>query len=290
MKRKQRKWKWKKKIMETTLDVFAAPIDFVLFSALVMLAVSRGPDTMQGMSYRLSRLLDEGDERIVRNALRNCKQRRWFKKDYTLTAEGQRRLKKVLPELLPAKHWDGVWYVVSYDIPEKMHKKRDALRDNLKHLGFGQLQKSSWISPVNYLGAVEEVVSLYQLKPYVILSEANKMGDEASRELANRVWELDRLNNEYTAFIEYWKKINQDKSVKDKEKIWPVIRYFSVLKRDPQLPEDLLPDDWHGFEAHEIMNKFFKKELKGRLNGFISQGRHPIALSKGASKAKLAKS
>lgn len=260
--------KWKNKILAATWEVFAAPIDFVLFAMLLMWEAGiGGPDTMKGLSFRLGKILEGGGDRIVRNALYNCRRRRLFKKDYSLTIEGMRRLEKITPKLFPPKIWDGSWYVVNYDIPEKMRYKRDIIRMNLQALGFGQLQKSIWISPVNYLGAVEEIVKYYKIEPYVILSETNRIGKEASRDLANRVWCLDSLNNEYEAFIAYWKRSQKDR--KDKNRIWPVVRYLSILKRDPQLPEELLPDDWRGFEAHEIMNNFFKKELSGSLSNII---------------------
>lgn len=264
--------KWKKKILEATWQVFATPIDVVLFSLLLMWEAGiGGPDTMKGLGRRLDKIVDWGGDRILRNALYNCRRRRLFKENYGLTVEGKRRLEGIVPKVLPARHWDGVWYIANYDIPEQMRLKRDILRENLQHLGFGQLQKSIWISPVNYLGAVEEIVKHYKLEPYVILSETNRIGEEASRDLANKVWNLDRLNSEYEAFIRYWKDGRKDRSEEGKDRLWPVIRYLSILKRDPQLPEELLPDDWCGLEAHEIMHKFFEKDLKIKAKSSLAK-------------------
>lgn len=68
----------------------------------------------------------------------------------TLTANGKRRiLKYALTELIieKPKHWDGHWRIIIYDVVDTQRKLRDLFRDNLKSLGFLQLQKSVWIYP-----------------------------------------------------------------------------------------------------------------------------------------------
>ena len=67
-----------------------------------------------------------------------------------LTERGKKRiLKYALSELAidKPKHWDGYWRLIIYDIENKRKRMRDLFRDNLKSLGFLQLQKSVWIYP-----------------------------------------------------------------------------------------------------------------------------------------------
>ena len=63
-----------------------------------------------------------------------------------LTADGKRLVRRIGLKLSPTKKSDGVWHVVIFDIPERLRKKRDTLRYELRNLGFKKLQESVWIS------------------------------------------------------------------------------------------------------------------------------------------------
>lgn len=125
-----------------------------------------------------------------------------------------------------------------------MRGRRDVLRENLKKLGFGLLHSSCWISSVNYLSNIEELINFYHLQSFVILAQTNKLGREDSRSLANRVWKLDKINQLYIKLISQWEKASEN------ERFWLTIKYINILKQDPQLPLEILPDDWKGREAY----------------------------------------
>lgn len=65
------------------------------------------------------------------------------------------------------KQWDGVWRVVSFDIPEYQKRARNALRTHLKQLGFRELQKSVFIFPYPCADEVDFLIEFFQLRPYV---------------------------------------------------------------------------------------------------------------------------
>jgi len=72
------------------------------------------------------------------------------KQQITLTKNGKRRiLKYALTELVieKPKHWDRNWRLIIYDVDNKRKQMRDQFREQLKLLGFLQLQKSVWIYP-----------------------------------------------------------------------------------------------------------------------------------------------
>ena len=67
-----------------------------------------------------------------------------------LTGRGKKLLSRyALDDLcIPQqKRWDRKWRFVIFDIPEKHHLYRDALRDKLKRLGFFRIQHSVWTHP-----------------------------------------------------------------------------------------------------------------------------------------------
>ena len=43
--------------------------------------------------------------------------------------------------------WDGYWRIVIFDIPNKLSRTRESLRDLLRGIGFQKLQHSVWIYP-----------------------------------------------------------------------------------------------------------------------------------------------
>ena len=68
-----------------------------------------------------------------------------------LTSKANKKLKRDFSIFrMQKRKWDGKWRMVIFDIKEKFKLVRKALRDKLKQLGFGMLQKSVYISPYDF--------------------------------------------------------------------------------------------------------------------------------------------
>lgn len=68
----------------------------------------------------------------------------------SLTAKGEsalRRLELNEYQMQKPKHWDGLWRVLIFDIPEKRRGLRDKVRWTLSAMGFVRLQNSVWLYP-----------------------------------------------------------------------------------------------------------------------------------------------
>ncbi len=63
--------------------------------------------------------------------------------------------------------WDKKWRLVISDIPEKLRKLRDALRERLKVLGFYELQKSVFVFPYECKNEIDFLIEFFQLRKYV---------------------------------------------------------------------------------------------------------------------------
>lgn len=87
-----------------------------------------------------------------------------------LTKEGQKKaLRFKLDEMeikKPAK-WDGEWRVVIFDIPEKLKKAREVLREKLKELGFVKLQQSVFVFPYECEDEINFIMEVFQIRPFV---------------------------------------------------------------------------------------------------------------------------
>lgn len=71
--------------------------------------------------------------------------------------------------------WDGKWRIVAWDIPEKRKKIRDLLRNQLKQLGFKQLQRSVWVSKKNCAQLLKEYIKKVGIEDWVQVLESDKI-------------------------------------------------------------------------------------------------------------------
>lgn len=238
-----------KKVLKISEGVLSSLTDLVLWNVFYFAEISPlgYPTNLRKAGYFAHRDLEKFNYESIKRAFYGIKSRGWIKEDLTLTKEGKKRLENLIPVYFGKRKWDGNWYLTSYDIPEKRREDRDILRENLKRLGFGEIHASLWVSPFNFLAEVEEIVKEYHLSLFVILAISNKVGREESKILANKIWKLDQINRAYKEIIEKAKK-KSPKSL--------MFGYISVLLRDPQLPSELLPEDWLGEEAHSIFGKY----------------------------------
>jgi len=92
-------------------------------------------------------------------------------KSYTLVLTKKGKLKALTFNFQKMKikkqKWDGKWRLVIFDIPEKLRRARDALREKLKELNFYELQKSAFVFPYECQNEIEFIVEFFNLKPYV---------------------------------------------------------------------------------------------------------------------------
>jgi phenylacetic acid degradation operon negative regulatory protein len=238
-----------KKVMKITEGMFSSLIDLVLWNIFYLYEASpfRYSSQLSKADFLASQDLAKFNSQTLKKAIYRAKSRGWIKEDLTLTKEGKERLESFLPHYFGKREWDGNWYLVSYDILEKRRMIRNILRDNLKRLGFGKLHASLWICPFNFLGEVEKLIKDYYLSPFLILAVSNKLGREESKYLANRVWKLDKINERYKKLLEKAK----DTNLRDL-----IFEYLNILEEDPQLPKELLPEDWLGEKAYLTFKKY----------------------------------
>lgn len=126
-----------------------------------------------------------------------------------LTSRGTKNLHRDFPILNLTKKWDKRWVIVVFDISEKSKSIRNNLRNKLKSLGFGMLQKSIWISPLSITEDMREFIDSIGLSEYVFVMEVSGfiLGDP--KELARRVWNLDSLEKEFLDIKLRLDEINQ---------------------------------------------------------------------------------
>lgn len=93
-----------------------------------------------------------------------------------LTEKGNQLMKTIESEELviekPEK-WDGIWRLVSYDIPEDFKKERDWFRGLLVKLGFVQVQKSLWLFPYDCKEEIAVMAQNLRVSHFVIYMQTD---------------------------------------------------------------------------------------------------------------------
>lgn len=87
-----------------------------------------------------------------------------------LTEKGKKRILRYnfeQMEISIPNTWDGKWRLVTFDIPEKFKKARNALRSKLNDLGFLKYQKSIFIYPYECKDEINFVIEFFDIRPFV---------------------------------------------------------------------------------------------------------------------------
>lgn len=149
--------------------------------------------------------------------------------------------------------WTGDWHMVIYQVPETARATRDRLRTGLSWLGFGPLAPSTWVS-VHDRGP--GVGALFAQAPEARVDRvtARTAGPDADRAMAARCWDLDRLAEDYRAWMAEWRDdvVPADDATCLVARTRLVHGYRKFPFSDPDLPADLLPRDWPGSAAHAV--------------------------------------
>lgn len=245
---------WKK----LSRGVLKNTTDAVLFLLAFGIGIAGSGRTTTGV-YEAARWAEGINVDRIRRALAHMKSKGWIKGNLMVTKEGQQRINTFVPEVRQyPKRWEGVWYLVSFDIPERLAWKRNNFRTALVCMGFGKLHASLWISPYNFLGDVGEYCKRECLARYVMLATSEKLGTRQSCELADQVWRLEELNAGYCEWIESYSKDNTDPTVQFKH----IFEYCALLRRDSFLHTALLPSPWHGERAHKLFQTIAPLQVK----------------------------
>ena len=116
------------------------------------------------------RRLNEIVKEFYNNRLISFKENKEGLAEIILTKEGeQKALRFKIDEIKikkPAK-WDGEWRIVIFDIPERLKKAREALRNKLTNLGFMKLQESVFVFPHECEDEINFIVEVFLIRPFV---------------------------------------------------------------------------------------------------------------------------
>ncbi|MBU0619346.1 CRISPR-associated endonuclease Cas2 [Patescibacteria group bacterium] len=177
---------------------------------------------------------------------------------FRLKGSGKKELLRRFPVLsLASKPWDGFWRLLIFDIPERKRHLRDQVRAKLNELGFAMIQRSVYISPHDFGDDLKEFFQTKGLWGEVLLMEAKQKYLGSPRDVAAKMWRLEKINSQYEQVIN---QLSRQFGLKDKNERTLFFKrvynqYLAIVFKDPFLPKELLPKDWQGERARELIRK-----------------------------------
>ena len=213
------------------------------------------------------------NERLVRTSVFRLAKDGWLQSTqigrrsyYSLTDEGRERFEQATHRIYgePGGHWDGNWCLLLLSALDTADK--EPVRRECGWLGFGPLSADVLAHPSPDLGDLD--VTLRRLgvaDSLVVLGGRTIRGDRAMRQLARDCWNLDDIDARYADFVQRFRPVYAAVSGKSRiaDRAAFAIRtlliqeYRKVLLRDPLLPAELLPADWHGAAAYRLCRNLY---------------------------------
>jgi phenylacetic acid degradation operon negative regulatory protein len=154
--------------------------------------------------------------------------------------------------------WDGMWSLLAFSIPEANRAVRDALRRQLRWLGFAPLYDGLWVAPRDQVADVIGLLGELGISTATVFRATAVPGIEPDG-LPQRAWDLDDLRARYDAFITVAGQlqaralaglISPVEALVARTRAMDEWRTFPGL--DPDLPVELLPAEWPRAAAREL--------------------------------------
>lgn len=171
---------------------------------------------------------------------------------YSLTEKGYAALCLEFPFCrFLINDWDGIWRIISYEIPERKREMRDRLRREMRGWGLGPWHRSFWLTSHPIIEDLRNLVYGREEEKYIQAFESTHIFGNLN-ELVEKVWDKSGLDKKYRQLLAQWHVVlSSEKS--NLEKISQITAsYIDILRFDPGLPKALVFQKWIGFEAWSL--------------------------------------
>ncbi|NCC53754.1 MAG: hypothetical protein EOM20_21460 [Spartobacteria bacterium] len=158
------------------------------------------------------------------------------------------------PESYWDRKWDGVWYVIMYDVPEKERGMRNSFRQICRNWKMGLLQKSVWITPHDIRAPFRDLQEVSLLPQYSFLVAMRTVLGLSSRELVLTAWDMIAMEDYQQKYL---KEVALASDYLRMEKDIPrdflsdllmqeMLHYSTIMYHDPLLPRVLWVEGYPG--------------------------------------------
>jgi phenylacetic acid degradation operon negative regulatory protein len=155
----------------------------------------------------------------------------------------------------PDRDWDGDWLVVLTSVPENLRPLRHRLRTSLGWAGFGSLGPGVWISPhPSHADEARQVLDALGDQVRGTLLHARLDDPTERHRLVAQAWDVADLDAQYQEFIDRFDPVRPRTPADGLAQLLHLIYHWRrLLLGDPGLPPTLLPADWSGERARQLL-------------------------------------
>ncbi|MGI9613070.1 MAG: PaaX family transcriptional regulator C-terminal domain-containing protein [Acidimicrobiales bacterium] len=153
--------------------------------------------------------------------------------------------------------WDGRWNLVSFEIPEDKRPARDALRNRITELLGAPVGGALYVSPHPWKPWIDAIATANNVADRVTTITATQLHHRGLTEpaaVARSLWPIDELAADYKAFVARWEQqpAAPDQVTTVRLAFQASTEIEALLRRDPLLPDKILPDDFAGQSARKL--------------------------------------
>jgi phenylacetic acid degradation operon negative regulatory protein len=169
---------------------------------------------------------------------------------------------------LGAAPWDGHWHVVAFSLDEERRSARNALRELLTAMAAAPLAGGLYAHALDIGPDIHALATSLGVADEVTVVRADRFdvgGRSDPLDLAAHLWPLDELATDYRAFVDAFAPAVDDGAADPTAELARGLELVAAFRdcsdRDPLLPPELLPTDWPGADAREVLRR-----VSGRLS------------------------
>ena len=215
-------------------------------------------------------------ERLVRTSVFRLSRDGWLaakqigrRSFYSLTEEGAQRFEQATHRIYaePRLDWSGEWTLVLLSGLDAA--QREVVRKELSWLGFGTTSTSLMAHPAADRDDLKSLLARLGVQDEAVVMNGrtpDESQDNAMRDLVRKSWNLEDIDERYEQFLEQFSPArkavcgNRKPSPQNAFQIRTLLiqAYRKILLRDPLLPSEMLPDDWHGVRAYQLCSELYQ--------------------------------
>lgn len=217
-------------------------------------------------------------ERLVRTSVYRLSEQNILKSQqqgrrsyYSLTDRGLRQFnsaaKRIYAPGPPA--WNGKWQMVLTSLSDLDQPQREALRKELKWLGFSRLREGLHIHPTIDSAALQGMLEDREIHQHVALFDALATGEQQatiSNQLLAQCFDTQPTDELYDTFINTYQPLLT--AAQQSTQLTPeycflvrtllIHQYRYILLREPELPLELLPKQAISLQARQLVRQLYQ--------------------------------
>lgn len=193
-------------------------------------------------------------------------------KFYRLSAGARAEAEAGLAKMMePAEgRWDGKWTIVQLATDREEGAGKELVREVLRAEGFARTGPNLFVHPRNRVARLIRAARAHGVAEQVTIFRGRRVVPQSDTDFAASHWDLKQISEGYRAFLRRYLPIaTRARRMDDLDAF--VIRFalvFDFLEtgwRDPELPGELLPSDWPGADAKEVVRSLYERLLPQAL-------------------------